>query len=113
MHAELTPIFKDNVTEWLPLQSEVKFRFPRFASKERKRVAQSFQNWLAPVEGSSAVLDPNRPMHELHRLYWAIRSNRPKMANMLMRRCQLPMLLVFSALTCIKLNDSLATTSPT
>ncbi len=90
VHAELTPIFKDNVTEWLPLRSEVKFRFPRFASTERKRVAQAFQNWLAPVDGSSVVLDPNRPMHELHRLYWAIRSNRPKMANMLMRRCHLP-----------------------
>lgn len=94
VHAVLTPIFKDNVTEWLPLQSEVKFRFPRFASVERKNVAQAFQNWLARIDGSgsgsSAVLDPNRPMHELHRLYWAIRSNRPKMANMLMRRCHLP-----------------------
>eukprot|EP01043_Picozoa_sp_COSAG02_P028229 COSAG02_NODE_1702_length_11245_cov_6.015432_8_plen_1458_part_00 len=94
VHAVLTPIFKDNVTEWLPLHSEVKFRFPRFASTERKNVAQAFENWLAPLDGggssSSAVLDPNRPMHDLHRLYWAIRSNRPKMANMLMRRCHLP-----------------------
>ena len=31
-------------------------------------------------------------MHDLHRLYWAIRSNRPKLATVLMTRCAQPIL---------------------
>ena len=41
---------------------------------------------------------PNRCMHDLHRLYWAIRSNRPRLATVLMTRCSQPILAgIFSA----------------
>jgi hypothetical protein len=37
-------------------------------------------------------------MHALHRLYWAIRSNRPRLATVLMTRCKQPILAgIFSA----------------
>ena len=102
----LGPMFRDNVTEWLPLDSQVKFQLPprrRGGKRERRRVQQSFYHWLnhedankarkaAKIQGGYDAGEPmpNRPMHELHRLYWAIRSNRPKLASVLMARCRLP-----------------------
>ena len=90
MQLKLQPLYKDNVTEWLPLASQCKFRLPKkhgIAARERARVVRAFSNWLshdmekrkAPLAHSD--LDPNRHMHFLHRIYWAIRSNRPRLAT--------------------------------
>ena len=98
VRAELTPLFKDNVTEWLPLDSQCMFRFPLRLHQERSertRVQRSYRNWLryeGSRKGSSDHPHPNRNMHDLHRLYWAIRSNRPKLATVLMTRCAQPIL---------------------
>lgn len=110
---ELFPLFKDNVTEWLPLDSQCRFRLPsRHQNQERRRVLRSFANWLHHGETQEETLAnpgatgnerkpkffPNRQMHELHRLYWAIRSNRPRLATVLMTRCSSPLLAgLFSA----------------
>jgi hypothetical protein len=97
-------MFVDNTTEWLPLSNgttplECKFRFPSGSSVarsygqyavERKLVLQAFDTWLRedPATGADLLvgLDVNMEMHPLHRIYWAIRSNRPKLAMVLMRR---------------------------
>jgi hypothetical protein len=47
VHCELYPLYKDNVTEWLPLESQCKFRLPiRRQATERRRVLRSFAQWL-------------------------------------------------------------------
>lgn len=102
VRTKLQPLYRDNVTEWLPLNSECKYRLPanRMVSfKERQRVASAFANWLGRDEGlHSNVKDPNLCMHDLHRIYWAIRSNRPRLARVLMTRCSHPILAgLFSA----------------
>ena len=103
----LRPIFTDNVTCWLPIGqsqklrgivSESKFRFPTGdQTYERAAVQESFRNWLLPLQ-SGTNAGPNMPMHMLHRVYWAIRSNRPKLAQVLMHRAEDPILAgLFSA----------------
>ena len=96
VRVKLQPLYRDNVTEWLPLNSECKYRLPdnhMVSRKERHRVASAFANWLGRGEGSqSNYKDPNLRMHDLHRIYWAIRSNRPRLARVLMTRCSHPIL---------------------
>ena len=63
VRAELTPLFKDNVTEWLPLDSQCMFRFPLRLHQERSertRVQRSYRNWLR-YEGSSKGSDHPHP----------------------------------------------------
>lgn len=92
VHARLKPNYRDNVTEWLPLDRESKFHFP-WQVEEERTVHRSFFHWLPRHEDESeggAATEPNRPWHDLHRLYWAVRSDRPQLAAVLMHRCKLP-----------------------
>ena len=91
--AKLTPLYMDNLTEWLPLEAECKFRLPRghLKAEERVHIGDAFYHWMEEdgldhSRSHTEPRDPNRPMHDLHRLYWAIRSNRPHLASMLMHR---------------------------
>jgi hypothetical protein len=81
--------------------SESQFLFPSGdQTRERDSVQESFSNWVQPLvreEGTKddtavAFAGPNMRMHDLHRLYWAIRSNRPKLAKVLMYRAEDPIL---------------------
>eukprot|EP01043_Picozoa_sp_COSAG02_P010313 COSAG02_NODE_360_length_23829_cov_107.112769_8_plen_1933_part_00 len=106
--ATIVPLWKDNLTAWLPLDSECKFRFSaRLDGRlEKQLVTESLFHWLrddsvehnrpqkewkpGEWECDESCPHPNFEMHELHRLFWAIRSNRPKLAEVLMHRCHRP-----------------------
>jgi len=105
----MRPLYDDNMTGWLPLNKECRFRFPRskqLGKREREFAASSFYHWLSSAgtpggsgsvrnlfnnkQGDAKPKEPNRRMHDLHRLYWAVRSNRNKVADVLLRRCKQP-----------------------
>ena len=106
--ASLTPQYKDNMTAWLPMDSDCRFRFPvgLEGRLEKNLVQESFFHWLRkepeqsdkdPHEWEAREWEsdedhphPNFQMDELHRIYWAIRTNRSKLAEVLIRRCRLP-----------------------
>ena len=65
VHALLNPNFRDNVTEWLPLDRESRFHFPRRYHKkveEERIVRRSFFHWLRHEGDDSGVCTDKPPM---------------------------------------------------
>eukprot|EP01047_Picozoa_sp_COSAG01_P036409 COSAG01_NODE_2844_length_6989_cov_41.950943_2_plen_1363_part_00 len=111
----LKPIIKDNITVWLPLakgesgqNALSRFCFangsktgqrswwclPKGGKLERQMILRAFDRWLGPSCGTQ----PDLPLHDLHRIFWAIRSNRPKVAMELIKRSTQPIIAgLFSA----------------
>eukprot|EP01048_Picozoa_sp_COSAG05_P010012 COSAG05_NODE_858_length_6935_cov_2.188414_3_plen_1060_part_00 len=78
---------EDSVTaDWLSFQqAQCRFRLP-VSSAERKHVQMSFGPWLT----EDGLRYPPSKMNDMHRIYWAIRSNRPRLAHVLIQRCEQP-----------------------